>query len=138
MSNSQHNKEYLRNRYASQRKFFLEYLGGECVKCGALENLEFDHVNPLEKSFPVSGLWPEKDIPRVLAELDKCQLLCKVHHIEKTNLEHANGVIKHPPFTHGTLYGWMKKKCTCQECLKAKRIWNDERNAKRRKQAPLG
>lgn len=34
---------------------------------------------------------------------------------------------------HGTIYGWMKKKCDCGECTIAKRCWYDERNAKRNK-----
>lgn len=37
-------------------------------------------------------------------------------------------------WTHGTQYGWMKKKCTCPPCTSAKRKWHDARNARRRKQ----
>lgn len=34
---------------------------------------------------------------------------------------------------HGTFYAWMKKKCTCKICVKAKQEWSIERNRKRRK-----
>lgn len=36
-------------------------------------------------------------------------------------------------WTHGTIYGWMRKKCKCDVCLEAKRAWSNERNEKRRK-----
>ena len=39
-------------------------------------------------------------------------------------------------WTHGTQYGWMKKKCNCVECEQAKRIWHEERNSKRRGTSP--
>jgi hypothetical protein len=42
------------------------------------------------------------------------------------------------PFTHGTVYGWMKVKCTCAVCSTAKRVWQDERNRKRRAGGPRG
>ena len=35
-------------------------------------------------------------------------------------------------WTHGTIYGWMRKKCKCAECTDAKRAWHDARNARRR------
>ena len=39
---------------------------------------------------------------------------------------------KEKGFRHGSLYGWMKKKCQCEICLTAKRDWHDKRNAARR------
>lgn len=126
------NKAYLRERYHNQRSTFIAYLGGHCVKCGATEDLEFDHIEPALKSFTIAKLWPERQLDEVYKELDKCQLLCSTHHQEKTTLEHKNGTIYHPPFQHGTMYGWMKKKCGCEECTQAKTIWNTERNKTRR------
>jgi hypothetical protein len=58
-------------------------LGGRCVWCQTTEDLQFDHRNPATKLFDIaSGL----DRPRatLLAEVDKCQLLCGRHHLEKT------------------------------------------------------
>lgn len=126
------NKEYLRKRYAQQRASFLDYLGGRCAVCNTTEDLQIDHVDPTQKEFPVSRLWARRDLPKAYTELDKCQLLCEAHHIEKTTSEHKNGTIKHPPITHGTIYAWMKAKCDCEVCLKAKKQWHDERNARRR------
>jgi len=35
-------------------------------------------------------------------------------------------------FRHGTMYGWMKKRCQCETCSMAKRSWHDARNERRR------
>jgi hypothetical protein len=62
---------------------------------------------------------------KLLNELAKCQLLCKACHLAKT-------VAEKEPFTHGTMYGWMRRKCGCTVCSGAKRAWYDLRNEKRR------
>lgn len=36
-------------------------------------------------------------------------------------------------WTHGTIYGWMKKRCACKICLAAHRAWHDARNKTRRR-----
>jgi hypothetical protein len=36
-------------------------------------------------------------------------------------------------FCHGTYYSWMKKKCRCDDCLKAQRHHYDIKNEKRKK-----
>lgn len=33
---------------------------------------------------------------------------------------------------HGSVYAWMKKRCGCGICVKAKTLWGKERNASRR------
>jgi hypothetical protein len=122
-------KEYHREYYhLKRRKPMLDYLGGKCVVCGTVENLEFDHIDPSLKSFSINVKMTLNN-PEVKAELDKCQLLCKDHHRDKTAAENSG-------FTHGTMYAWMKAKCTCDTCTQAKWKWHDERNAKRRKGAP--
>lgn len=52
-----------------------ERLGGKCARCGATENLQFDHINPATKVANISEIanW---SLARFLAEVDKCQLLC--------------------------------------------------------------
>ncbi len=93
--------------------------------CGTSDNLHFDHEIPEDKSFNISGnLTLSNDV--VFAELYKCQLLCRTHHLEKTAKENSG-------FTHGTIYAWMRIKCPCELCEIAKRAWHDDRNAKRRK-----
>lgn len=36
---------------------------------------------------------------------------------------------------HGTMYGWMRKRCACEACAVAKSTWQAQRNAARRKSA---
>lgn len=102
----------------------LEYLGGKCVKCDAIEDLHFDHIDPKTKSFDIKSNLTLNN-PAVRAELDKCQLLCGPHHREKTAQEQLG-------WTHGTNYAWMKKKCRCEICEPIWREWHDKRNAARR------
>ena len=115
---------YHREYYHSRRAKLIAYLGDACAHCGSRERLEFDHVDPGEKSFDISSNLTISSAD-VRAELDKCQLLCNPCHRRKTAAENAG-------WTHGTIYGWMKKKCGCVECSAAKRAYYDKRNAARR------
>lgn len=127
------NKEYLNARYESQRQTFYTMLGGKCVVCGTTEDLQIDHIDWVYKSFAVGALWPKKNLPAVYKELKKCQLLCELHHIQKTKSDKIEYIAIQPGFVHGTVYAWMKKKCRCSICMPVWRAWHDERNAKRRK-----
>lgn len=63
-------------------------LGSVCVKCGAKDNLQFDHVDPKTKLFDiVKGA--DKPIEIFWLEVAKCQLLCVPHHAEKCSMEQA-------------------------------------------------
>lgn len=115
-------KEYHREYYRKRRQAIFDYLGGVCVVCGTSEGLQVDHIDPEEKSFDIKS---KLSVKNNKAELDKCQLLCEKHHLEKT-------LDQRQPFTHGTVYAWMKKKCVCEDCLAAKWTWYDNRNAQRR------
>ena len=117
-------KEYHREYWRKRRQEIIDYLGSKCVKCGTTDNLEIDHINPSDKSFHISK---RLSLSTQREEVDKCQLLCHEHHMVKT-------VSEKKPYTHGTIYAWMKVKCECVVCSKAKRIWYDKRNAKRRNQ----
>jgi hypothetical protein len=62
----------------------IEYLGGKCEVCGydkCVNVLSFHHVNPDAKSFPISGNYTRK-WSILMAELDKCRLLCSNCHGE--------------------------------------------------------
>lgn len=117
-------KLYHRNYYVIRRNKLLQYLGNKCSKCGSENDLEFDHIIKENKSFNIKNNLTLNE--NVKAELDKCQLLCKFCHLEKTSIENTG-------FKHGTLYSWMKKKCDCEICTIEKRLWYDKRNEKRRK-----
>jgi hypothetical protein len=76
-------RAYMQARRARIRAELVARLGGKCTWCEETEGLEFDHKDPKTKLFAISnGL----DRPRaqLLAEVDKCQLLCGPHHREKT------------------------------------------------------
>jgi len=118
-------REYHRKYWRIRRQKIFDFLGGECINCKSTHNLEVDHIDPLDKSFDI-----KKNVsisnPEVLEELKKCQLLCRDCHLEKTSKENTG-------FTHGTMYGWMKAKCICDECNERKLADYDKKNKKRRK-----
>ena len=123
-------REYMKSRYNEQRRMFIAYLGGKCVRCGATDDLQFDHRDPAEKAFDVGHMRGMKQIPKVLKELDKCQLLCGTCHRNKSAQERSER--QQDTFKHGTIYAWMKRKCACTICYAAKRLWHDKRNQARR------
>ena len=71
-------KEKRRQKRLQEMK---DKLGNKCVKCGATENLQFDHIDPKTKRFNVS---PQDSWEKTLPELYKCQLLCPPCHLKKT------------------------------------------------------
>jgi hypothetical protein len=128
----EHNKAYLLDRYYKQRRSFFEYLGQfNCVQCGSEEELQFDHIDPRNKLFTIGKLWPTKFLPLVFKELDKCQVLCKPCHDKKSAKQHSQRILD-IGFSHGTIYGFMKKKCKCESCIKRQQEWYGIRNKARR------
>lgn len=91
------------------------YLGGCCAICGSVVDLEFDHVDPRTKASTVSALWTASE-DRFHAELNKCQLLCRLHHIEKTVNE------RYGPVVHGEVNG--SRRCGCDLCRDAYRVYH--------------
>lgn len=80
------NGEYVKNkektRYKNLRENAINELGGKCVKCGSENNLEFNHIDPLNKEMEASG---KTNLRR--GEYKKCELLCKSCHRRWSNLE---------------------------------------------------
>ena len=63
-----------------------------CAHCGCqyeLYNMQFDHINPANKLFNISQLKSRK-LNILLAELDKCQVLCALCHRRKSIIEQQN------------------------------------------------
>tara|TARA_Y100001970_G_C13633570_1_gene555356 strand:- start:9 stop:587 length:579 start_codon:yes stop_codon:yes gene_type:complete len=92
------NIEKERSRMKKQRrekkKILLEHLGNVCSHpdCNETKNLQFDHINPFEKSFcPPAHL--TKSLDELIIETNKCQLLCTKHHMEKTLKEWEDGTL---------------------------------------------
>ena len=69
-----------------RRKRAISYLGGECAHCETTENLQFDHINAQTKDYAISKLLSAK-WDRLVEELNKCQLLCRFCHLEKSRAE---------------------------------------------------
>lgn len=110
-------KEYKRKwdkeTYQRQRKEVITLLGGKCVKCGSIDKLEIDHINPKTKTITFTRLY--KSIKeKFYEELKKCQLLCKSCHSYKSIFDRGTKVAKG---THGTLSAY--KYCHCELCKKA-------------------
>lgn len=75
-------KNYMLARYHTRRNEAIHKFGGKCVKCGSVDNLEFDHINPADKLFTIGQMWSLNNTVYV-TELNKCQLLCTSCHLEK-------------------------------------------------------
>ena len=83
--NKEHNLKLTQERKRVNRMTLIETLGGECVDCGATDDLEFDHKHGEEKLYNVSQIM--SSTTKVMAEGMKCELRCKSCHREKTNKE---------------------------------------------------
>lgn len=105
--------EYHREYYYKRRARLIAVLGDRCVKCGDTHDLQFDHIDPEQKSFNISANLTASN-PKVLEELAKCQLLCADCHREKSAIDNSG-------WTHGTLYGYQYMKCRCDQCRERKR-----------------
>jgi hypothetical protein len=116
-------REYMLKRYFRMRQELVIRLGDKCAVCDSKDNLELDHVDPSKKTFKWVYLHT-KTKEEIEKELLNTQLLCADCHMAKT-------VSEKKPFTHGTMYAWMKVKCNCDICFIAKRRWHNKRNQAR-------
>lgn len=106
--------------YAKRRSEFLSYLGEECVVCQATEDLNIDHIDHTLKSFSISDNW-HLDWEILKEELDKCQLLCKRCHLDKTLAEGSlsKGPSNQKRLVHGSKWTHAHHKCRCDICVAA-------------------
>lgn len=121
---------YMGRRYRKRRDAARIALGGRCVECGSMENIQFDHkkrrgVNDFKIGEKIAGVAEAK----LRDELAKCQLLCWECHNKKTQQELGRKIAKG---THGTLSS--HRYCgppKCEECKQAMRVykrkWKSER-----------
>lgn len=76
-------------RYRVKKKS-VDYLGGECERCGwkgHLAGFDFHHKDPNEKDFgPSARELANKSWSLVKNELDKCELLCAICHREEHSI----------------------------------------------------
>lgn len=108
-------KEYQRVKRVERRNYCIKKLGGICVKCGSTKNLEFDHIIPFGDSTGRGNRISELltcNIERLNEQLEKCQLLCKSCHKEKTNyIDRIHGRM-----THGTVKAIRYCTPICDKC----------------------
>lgn len=90
---------------------------GKCTECGAEDNLQFDHRNPLEKKFTTSSRLRGLNTHEVQEELLKCQPLCESCHQKKTVIEFSGREpVNKGQWKHGTTTSYMAKGRRCEEC----------------------
>lgn len=77
---------YMKDRWKKRRRRAIKHLGEKCAICGNLESLEFDHIDPITKTYTIAraSSLSEKIF---WEEVNKCQLLCKPCHNAKTKTE---------------------------------------------------
>ena len=78
-------RTWRRNNKRRRRADAIRSLGGVCVRCGASEDLEIDHIDPMTKEFEITDVLTMRAETRD-RELAKCQLLCSYHHLFKTRV----------------------------------------------------
>ena len=119
---------YQLHRYHARMASMHKMLGGLCVRCGSDEKLEIDHIVPTEKSFTIGSLWGIKGAA-LEKELEKCQLLCKSCHIDKTLEDEGKSYAQG---THGTLSAIRYCKPLCDLCRNVKNAYSREWKRKRK------
>jgi hypothetical protein len=112
----------------ARRARLIEMLGGCCVRCGAAQDLEFDHIDPSTKVFAIcAGLSKAWDV--LVKEASKTQLLCKPCHVTK-------GAEDRPELRHGTYHVYWYWNCRCRECKAANARQSAALRAKRQNVMP--
>lgn len=115
MNDNEYMRKYMLNRYNKRISEAKVKLGGKCVKCGAINDLEFDHIDKVTKSFTIAGSGWNANKTDFDNEINKCQLLCVSCHEEKTLVDFGRVSAKN---THGTLSSY--RYCRCDLCKTAK------------------
>jgi len=85
-SNKEYMLVYMRERREKRRKYIHEKLGNKCIKCGSVDNLQFDHIDRFTKKMLMADILSHS-LDKLEEELKKCQLLCQKCHTEKTMKE---------------------------------------------------
>lgn len=97
-------------RREHRRLELIILLGGVCARCAVTDGLEFDHKDSTTKSFNISGRSLDRPWAVLLSEVAKYQLLCRLHHWEKTLESGEVETVQHGGGASG------KRNCRCQPC----------------------
>lgn len=99
------------------------YLAGKtCAQCGSTDELQLHHRDPAQKISHRIWTWSE---PRRLAELAKCDLLCRRCH----QALHARWRAQKRQHGTTTMY---RRGCRCERCATAAVAYNRARRARRK------
>lgn len=109
---------YNTNRYHERMGELKRLLGGKCVGCGSIIDLEMHHIDPAAKSFTIAN---EFDRPwgELLEEVKKCELRCMACHKQEHAAKHGLGMYSH-------------QKCRCEICCAAWSVKTKEYKARAR------
>lgn len=86
----------------ANKAFFLEYLGGKCVRCENSDPrvLDFDHIVPGEKKNSIAAIFALANRDKIKEEVDKCQLLCanchRIKSLENGDYKRRRKITKPP------------------------------------------
>ncbi len=105
-------REYMLVRYHKRRQEAIILLGGVCVDCGSVEDLQFDHIIAKDKTIDISKVWSCSS-KRFNEEVSKCVLRCdSCHKIKSRKFDWK--IVDHG----GGMSG--KNRCQCAPCRKQK------------------
>lgn len=118
MASREYHRKYMKTRYHARRALAERLLGGACAHCGATEELEIDHIDARAKTMSTTRMTAVSE-ERFLAELSKCQLLCRPCHSDKSIKDHGHNKAKGE---HGTRSSY--RYCRCDACRQAQAQYN--------------
>jgi hypothetical protein len=115
--------EYQKRRYISRKHELINLMGGKCTICGYDKNyasLDFHHINPKEKEFPLDARHlSNSSITSLLKEAKKCILLCANCHRELHNPDFNKDKLQLMDIDKKTLVKKEKKQSICPVCGKS-------------------
>ena len=128
---SEQRRNYERNKYRTRREAF--FADKACVRCGATKDLQLDHINPKDKTTHRIWHWPEE---RRLAEIEKCQVLCKSCHQGKSIKEDWPILRGYQYSEHGA--PGYRRGCRCATCKEGARDRMREYRARKKAESSEG
>lgn len=108
-------RAYQREWVAKRRAAY--FADKSCVRCGAVDDLQLDHIDPKTKDARLktrhtNTIWAWSAANRAI-EIAKCQVLCKPCHWAKT-------IVDLEYYQHGRPSTY-NRGCKCPECTRANR-----------------
>jgi len=110
MSYSDKEKQLAYQREWMHNRRMAFFNGKVCVRCGSIDRLELDHIDPEQKISHRIWSWAQE---KREAEIAKCQVLCHDCHVKKTAEDMSYGLV------HGTVNGYGHHGCRCDLCTRA-------------------